>query len=142
MDPSTAFNATGAEGDIARDGFRLYVEPEGVYFIRVGNLDRLEAGGKSLVQELDAQPLTQRLRSDPANFVLKPDDVVNAAIRPGGGSFWRPGNGTWGFTTEKGRVAVLAFHTSLDRMLAEKHLPALFGDKLYVKGARRPKPSE
>jgi hypothetical protein len=174
MEPIAAFNATGIQGDIVRDGFRLYVEREGIYFIRVGNLDRLarpgqggdhtgmpdrnlllaffvspfflflrgspsRTAGRDLLRTMEEQPLTERLKADPANFLLRTEDIVSSAIRSGGGSFWRRGHGTWGFQLQDGRLAVLAFHSAMDRFIAEKHLPSLLGGKLIVKAkARRP----
>ena len=143
MEPALAFNANGIEGDIPRDGFRIYVQPDGLYFIRIGNLNRItapsqkgdyagvpysilmtfffdlwssfpsgkvgEAGGKELLRKMEERPLEERLSADPSNFVLRAEDFTSSGIRPGGGSFWRRGYGTWGFRLKDGRWAVLEF---------------------------------
>jgi hypothetical protein len=167
MEPLIAFNANGIEGDISRDGFRIYLQPDGVYFIRVGNLDKLKAsareadlvgvsdrnlllgfftgwfaiflpgadsrpGGRELLRKMEEQPLEERLSADPSNFVLRIEDFTSSAIRAGGGSFWRRGYGTWGFRLTDGRLAVLSFHTALDRLVAQSHLAPLLGDRLEI----------
>jgi hypothetical protein len=170
MGPSIAFNAYGIQGTIARDGFRVYLESGGVYFIRVGNLDRLtaagregdyvgtsdrnfwlaffihpfflflpgresRAGGAEVLRMMEEKPLRERLADDRANFVARPGDFLSSAIRPGGGSFWRKGYGTWGFRLRSGRLAVLEFHSDLDRLVAQRHLAALLGSTLEVQTA-------
>lgn len=165
-----AFNAIAFEGKIAHDGFRIYVSPEGISFLRIGDLNSLTArgqpgdygggvswtalglasllswlwiflpgrsgkvSGKELLRTMEEVPLEERLHSDPANFVVRGEEILGSVISREEVSFWKRGYGVWKFALADGRRIGMAFHRERDRLVATKNLSDLLGSRQEVLG--------